>query len=130
MSGPHSSQSQSQPIQASLSVPPPPAPSTPQHSITPPSKGPTHINTKAVIQHPPLSPEAKEREKERISLLLVINGELLQEVVKLQAEGKAGAPQASPKQTPGGLPSKEESAKDGELEGKMKKGQPSPEYIE
>ncbi|KAI9708482.1 MAG: hypothetical protein M1820_003943 [Bogoriella megaspora] len=41
----------------------------------------------------PVSPgtQSRERETERVTLLLEINRELLQEVVKLQAEGKTGA---------------------------------------
>ena len=39
---------------------------------------------------PPLSPGEMEREKERVSLLLQLNTELLREIVRMQAEGKAG----------------------------------------
>lgn len=52
--------------------------------------------SKAVTQAPP-SPETASREKARVSVLLDINAYLLQEVVSLQSQGKAGAPvQQSP----------------------------------
>jgi hypothetical protein len=56
--------------------------------------------------HPPQSPQSIAREKARVSVLLEINSHLLQEVVTLQARGKAGGsaavlPQQSPTQDVG-----------------------------
>lgn len=49
----------------------------------------------------PQSPQSVAREKGRISVLLEINSYLLQEVVSLQAQGKAGSPPTSlPQQSP------------------------------
>jgi hypothetical protein len=49
------------------------------------------------IMQAPLSPQSAAREKARVSVLLDINAHLLQEVVSLQKQGKAGAPvQQSP----------------------------------
>ncbi|KAI9762481.1 MAG: hypothetical protein M1840_001241 [Geoglossum simile] len=59
-------------------------------------------------QRPPLSPIQLQREKERVSLLLEINRDLLQEVVNLRASGKAGGPG----QTPGQTSPQEKEAKD------------------
>ena len=39
----------------------------------------------------PSSPDAQQRERERVSLLLEINKELLQETMNLQAQGKGGS---------------------------------------
>ncbi|KAI9761823.1 MAG: hypothetical protein M4579_000762 [Chaenotheca gracillima] len=75
-------------------------------------------------QQPLLSPAAREREKERVSLLLLINGELIKEVVKLQGEGKAGIPDQTQKDTPNGKDGAEDT------QSKAKKSQPHPEYIE
>lgn len=50
---------------------------------------------------PPQSPQTIAREKARVSVLLEINSYLLQEVVSLQAQGKAGGPATSlPQQSP------------------------------
>lgn len=50
---------------------------------------------------PPQSPQTVAREKARVSVLLEINSHLLQEVVTLQAQGKAGGPAAAlPQQSP------------------------------
>jgi len=56
----------------------------------------------------PLTPTANPREKERISLLLDINVELLQEISTLQAQGKGGAqtPQQAEMFRKQGLPDK------------------------
>jgi hypothetical protein len=50
----------------------------------------------------PQSPQSVAREKARVSVLLEINSYLLQEVVSLQAQGKAGGPPTSllPQQSP------------------------------
>lgn len=49
----------------------------------------------------PQSPQSVVREKSRVSVLLEINSYLLQEVVSLQAQGKAGGPPPSlPQQSP------------------------------
>ncbi|KKY29185.1 putative glutamine repeat protein-1 [Phaeomoniella chlamydospora] len=46
---------------------------------------------------PPLSPKSATREKLRVTILLDINSSLLQEIISLQAQGKAGLPgQPSP----------------------------------
>lgn len=44
---------------------------------------------------PPQSPQSFAREKARVSVLLEINSYLLQEVVSLQAQGRAGGPPVS-----------------------------------
>ena len=61
----------------------------------------------------PTSPNSQSREKERISLLLEINRELLQETVGLQAKGKGGVigQQRPAAQTAAGS---EEGGKDGD----------------
>ena len=72
-------------------------------------------------------------------MLLVINGELLQEVVKLQGEGKAGIPgQPAGQGTPAKDEAKDEKEKEKEKEKdgaeaeapKAKKPTPHPDYIE
>lgn len=44
---------------------------------------------------PPLSPKSATREKLRVTILLEINSQLLQEIISLQAQGKAGLPSHS-----------------------------------
>lgn len=46
------------------------------------------------------SPQSAARERARVSVLLDINTHLLQEVVTLQAQGKAGVPSAQAQQSP------------------------------
>jgi hypothetical protein len=46
------------------------------------------------------SPQSAARERARVTVLLDINTHLLQEVVSLQAQGKAGVPSAQPQQSP------------------------------
>jgi len=40
---------------------------------------------------PPLSPGSQARERERVAVLLEINGELLKTIVSLQEQGKGGS---------------------------------------
>jgi hypothetical protein len=99
----------------------------PPTSVTPPTKptppaGPHRTLTQ---QQPPLSPEAKSREKDRISLLLLINGELLQEVIRLRSEGKSGVPQPSPQNDGKAPQTSEETAAES-----SKKTPAHPDYIE
>lgn len=68
----------------------PPLPLTPSTQAAPGS------STADSSPRPPLSPSSQNREQERVSLLLDINLDLLQEVNRLQAEGKGGA--TSPQQ--------------------------------
>ena len=79
---------------------------------------------------PPLSPSSREREKERITLLLVINNDLLQEVLRLQAEGKAGLP-GQPAGQPQAVKGEVKDEKDG-VDGDQPKAKkpPHPEFIE
>ncbi|KIX03529.1 uncharacterized protein Z518_07082 [Rhinocladiella mackenziei CBS 650.93] len=49
---------------------------------------------------PQLSPQSAARERARVSVLLEINAHLLQEVVSLQAQGKAGPPPNQGQQSP------------------------------
>ncbi|EXJ90234.1 hypothetical protein A1O1_03333 [Capronia coronata CBS 617.96] len=49
---------------------------------------------------PPLSPQSAARERARVSVLLEINTHLLQEVVSLQAQGKAGIAPNAGQQSP------------------------------
>ncbi len=58
-------------------------------------------NQPQISSQQPQSPQSLAREKERVSVLLEINSYLLQEVVSLQAQGKAGGPPNSlPQQSP------------------------------
>ncbi|KAH0536158.1 hypothetical protein FGG08_006945 [Glutinoglossum americanum] len=79
-------------------------------------------------QRPPLSPSQLQREKERVTLLLEINRELLQEVVNLQASGKAGMPG----QPPGQTTSQEKETKDEKdgTDGQQTKPVPDKAYLE
>ena len=111
-SGPPTSQPQSTPQSTSQRLPPPS--SAPDHRLTPPNtNGPSNDAmaqvqtpaanlaqqaqmqnaaqmTRAVPQPTPsLSPASQARERARVSILLDINTVLLQEVVSLQAQGKA-----------------------------------------
>lgn len=108
-----------------------PPPSQLPPSSLPSSKLPQGRPPRPPAQQPPLSPSARERERERISLLLTINGELLKELVRLQAEGKAGSLGQSPPQGPS---PKEETRdeKDG-VDGSVstpKHAAPHPTFIE
>lgn len=85
----------------------------PGHQSSPSQGGPTGA------QGP-----AAPRDKARVSTLLDINSMLLQEVVNLQAAGKAGAP---PPQGQDGNPSTPEQASEANKNPAQK---PSPEYIE
>ncbi|KAF7190577.1 hypothetical protein HII31_07736 [Pseudocercospora fuligena] len=79
------------------------SPAQPPDNQTPPIKYPmaapplpqTPVNQSQVnngnAASPPKSPAAQSREEQRINLLFEINVELLQEVNRLQAEGKGGA---------------------------------------
>lgn len=63
------------------------------HSHNPPSgQAPNQPQTSS---QQPQSPQSVAREKERVSVLLEINSYLIQEVVSLQAQGKAGGPPSS-----------------------------------
>jgi hypothetical protein len=65
-----------------------------------PSQAQVSNPAQASLQQPQ-SPQSIAREKARVSVLLEINSYLLQEVVSLQAQGKAGGPPASlPQQSP------------------------------
>ncbi|KAI9840186.1 MAG: hypothetical protein M1837_001858 [Sclerophora amabilis] len=110
---------QYRPVSNPVSGPPPP--SHLSQSVVAPNQSQQSSNH---AQQPPLSPGAKEREKERVSLLLLINGELIQEVMKLQTEGKAGMPDQSQKDG-----SDEKRDADGPMS-KPKKSPPHPEFIE
>lgn len=48
----------------------------------------------------PVSPQSADRERARVSVLLDINAHLLQEVVSLQLQGKAGATSTQTQQSP------------------------------
>lgn len=48
----------------------------------------------------PQSPQSAARERARVTVLLDINTQLLQEVVSLQAQGKAGVTPSQPQQSP------------------------------
>jgi hypothetical protein len=48
----------------------------------------------------PQSPQSAARERARVTVLLAINTQLLQEVVSLQAQGKAGVTPSQPQQSP------------------------------
>jgi hypothetical protein len=67
-----------------------------------PNPSPTQPSTLAQsIGQRPQSPQSIAQEKGRVSVLLEINSYLLQEVVSLQAQGKAGGPPTSlPQQSP------------------------------
>ena len=54
------------------------------------------------LQQPPssLSPQSAARERARVTVLLDINTHLLQEVVSLQTQGKAGTPSTQTQQSP------------------------------
>ncbi|KAF2088579.1 hypothetical protein K490DRAFT_39421 [Saccharata proteae CBS 121410] len=68
---------------------------TPQPQQTP------HPNKTSHPMAKPASPGAQNRERERVSLLLEINRELLQEILKLQEQGKGGVvSQPAPNQDP------------------------------
>lgn len=74
---------------------PPQPPALPQQAQQPPPQAPSNAGPQSQSQpQPPQSPRTQARERERISLLLEINRELLQEVLRLQAEGKGGDVQA------------------------------------
>lgn len=82
-------------------------------------------------QTTPQSGHAADREKARVTVLLEINSMLLQEVMSLQAAGKAGAPPQQ-QQQPGSQESNPSPGSDQGLEGGPKgpAQKPSPEYIE
>ena len=88
------------------------APPTSQPQISQPIP---QSSMKAVPQSP-VSPVAQAREKERVTLLLEINSELLQEIVSLQGQGKAGHI--------GPMPPKEEGKKESDIKPASK------EYVE
>ncbi|KAI9674185.1 MAG: hypothetical protein M1817_002003 [Caeruleum heppii] len=123
----HPSQQQSHPSQQQQ----PPrhmpnsAPAQPQSgpSSTPSDNGPPGGRPN---QQPPLSPASREQEKERITLLLTINGELLQETVKLREQGKAGTPAPTP--GPKGDGKEDKDVADGEISPVKKP--PQPEFID
>ncbi|KAI9786272.1 MAG: hypothetical protein M1816_008081 [Peltula sp. TS41687] len=131
----HSSQQQ----QDQMSIPTftslPPT-SQPSQSVLPPTNLQQGMQRVSFSQ-PPLSPSSREREKERISLLLQINGELLKELVRLQTEGKgAGLPSQSPS-SQGPSPMEESVHKedkdglpDGQISSPPKPVTPHPTYIE
>ncbi|KAI9696110.1 MAG: hypothetical protein M1836_005941 [Candelina mexicana] len=81
------SQNFSNPQQQTKMAAPPPPQSQPQ---APPAMQAQNAPQKPILQ-PPLSPSSAKREKERVALLLEINRDLLQEVVFLQSQGKAGS---------------------------------------
>lgn len=72
-----------------------------QHSqLQTPSRAQAQNQAQSSIQQPQ-SPQSVAREKARVSVLLEINSYLLQEVVSLQAQSKAGGPPTSlPQQSP------------------------------
>lgn len=129
------SQQQQEHMSAFTSVSLPPASQPSQSSL--PSGNLQPGVQRVSISQPPLSPSSREREKERISLLLLINGELLRELVRLQTEGKgAGLQSQSPSsQSPS---AKEESSNkedrdgimDGQISSPPKPVTPHPTYIE
>ncbi|KAI9710882.1 MAG: hypothetical protein M1812_007334 [Candelaria pacifica] len=85
----------SNPQQQTNMAAPPPHQSQPQAQ---PGMQAQNVPQKPILQ-PPLSPSSAKREKERVALLLEINRELLQEVVNLQAQGRAGIPGVGPSQS-------------------------------
>ncbi|KAI9823869.1 MAG: hypothetical protein M1826_007615 [Phylliscum demangeonii] len=123
----------SMPAVPSQAPPPPPQASlfsTPSAS----SSNPT-MRTPSIMQ-PPNSPASPERERDRISLLLLINGELLRELLRMQADGKAGGmPGQGPGQgqSPGPSPTDEAEnahAEPGASTLKAPPGTPSPSFYE
>ncbi|KAI9811075.1 MAG: hypothetical protein M1827_005657 [Pycnora praestabilis] len=101
---PQQNQQQQQPLQPQQQqqmfappLPPPPQPSS-QPSSGQSQTMTANPNSKPILQ-PPLSPSSSAREKERVSVLLDINRDLLQEVVNLQGQGKAGIPGQTPGQS-------------------------------
>jgi hypothetical protein len=58
-------------------------------------------------------------------LLLVINGELLQEVIRLRSEGKSGAPLPTPQNDAKGPQTSDETSADA-----SRKSPPHPDYME
>ncbi|MCJ1388882.1 hypothetical protein MMC18_001733 [Xylographa bjoerkii] len=77
------------------------------------------MSQKPILQ-PPLSPASAQRETQRVTILLDINRILLQEIVQLQAAGRAGPPpqlpatpqkpgQTSPTGTEGDVETKDEA---------------------
>lgn len=105
---PQLSQSMAAPTALLSSNNPLPQRSSPQNGggIAQPSQVPTHSQAPAVSQplpsvQQPQSPESLEQDKSRVCVLLKINAYLLQEVVSLQGQGKAGGPPSSlPQQSP------------------------------
>lgn len=74
----------------------------------------------------PMSPQAIAREEERVTTLLEINAHLIQEVMSLQAQGKAGsAGQNSPTSPTAGNNAGANSPPEG-----AKRQPPSPEYAD
>lgn len=92
--------------------------SLPSHTATPPKPQPQAQATKPMATTP-ASPEQQQRERDQVTLLLDINRELLQEVLRLQEQGKGGMMSSQP--TPG---------QDGNKEGDAAKKVASKEYIE
>ena len=62
----------------------------PNGAFAAPPQLPTQAQPQGFL--PPLSPKSATREKVRVALLLEINSQLLQEIIALQAQGKAGLP--------------------------------------
>lgn len=66
-----------------------------------PAQAQVQAQAQSSSPQPPQSPQSFAREKARVSVLLEINSYLLQEVVSLQAQGRAGGPPTSlPQQSP------------------------------
>lgn len=84
-------QQQSQPLQAKQQTPPTKYPmAAPPLPQTPAAAQQAGAGT-AASPHAPQSPGTQAREQKRVELLLEINGELLQEINSLQAQGRGGA---------------------------------------
>ncbi|KAI9882970.1 MAG: hypothetical protein M1823_005288 [Watsoniomyces obsoletus] len=98
-------QQQQQPSPQQLQQQQPQTPGYLQHAQRPSMVGGLSQQTSASggrlsVQSEALSPTSRERERERVSLLLLINAELLNELLRLQGEGKAGTAGQSPNQGP------------------------------
>ncbi|KAK1147527.1 hypothetical protein N8T08_000869 [Aspergillus melleus] len=108
-----------------------PVPQQQQPQQQTPSQPPTQGSQGAAASAQSPTPAASAREKARVAALLDINSMLLQEVVNLQAAGKAGGPPASQPGGPDGntnnpSPTSEQAAD--ATKGPAQK--PSPEYLE
>ncbi|KAL4892765.1 hypothetical protein BDV59DRAFT_179721 [Aspergillus ambiguus] len=108
-----------------------PQPQAPQHQQQQQQQQPRAMSqsatTQGAAQPAPQSPAAS-REKARVSVLLDINSMLLQEVVNLQAAGKAGGPPPTQGSHDSNNPSPSSDQASDAAKGPTQK--PSPEYVD